>query len=331
MKQEEIYLIITKHLSGNATDEEGRLLESWQSESETNRSQFSELKKLWDSSNKLKLNIEVDTESGWNSVLEQINTTSKVKPVRRFIFYKAAATLLVLMALGGVIYMSLSNQESVLYQTSVNERKHIILPDDSEVWLNQNSTLELSDEFSDIRALSLSGEAFFDVQRDTSRPFTVETKGMLTTVLGTSFTVTARESAKQQQVTVATGKVKVAISNTTNSEVILEPGTTATFEKITQNLVKSSSQDMNFLAWKKRQLNFRNSPLTTVVETLEEYFNVNLEFDDALGTCQFTGEFDDPTIEEVLEVLSITLDIRYNKEQNRYHLVGAGCTQTNNE
>lgn len=330
MKQEEIYLIITKYLAGETTEDEDQLLESWQRESESNRSQFSELRRLWDSSNRLKLNIEVDTESGWNNVLGQITNSTDVKPIRRFIYYRVAAALLVLMVLGGVIYMSLGSQESV-HQTGLSERKHIVLPDKSEVWLNQNSILEYKDDFYSRRALSLSGEAFFDVQSDPSRPFTVETNGMLTTVLGTSFKVSAKESAKQHQVTVSTGKVKVATSNANSSQVILEPGTTAIFDKNAQKLIKSSNQDMNFLAWKERKLNFRNSPLITVEKTLEEYFNVNLQFNEALSTCQFTGEFDDPTIEEVLEVLSISLDISFTKVQNQYLLQGAGCEKTENE
>lgn len=331
MKEEEIYLIITKNLSGKTTDEEDQLLESWLEESEPNRSQFSELKRLWDTSNRLKLNIAVDTESGWNNVLEQISTSTRVRPLRRFMFYKVAATLLLLMVIGGVIYMFLGSKASVLHQTSLSERKHIVLPDNSEVWLNQNSTLEYTDEFTNKRALTLTGEAFFDVQSDPSRPFTVETKGMLTTVVGTSFTVSARESTDQHQVIVATGKVKVAIENANISEVILEPGTTAIYDITTQKLLKSSNQDLNILAWKERRLDFRDSPLTSVEKTLEDYFNVDLQFNDALGTCQFTGTFDDPTLEEVLEVLSISMDIRFTKEQNQYYLEGVGCEQTENK
>jgi hypothetical protein len=64
---------------------------------------------------------------------------------------------------------------------------------------------------------------------------------------------------------------------------------------------------------------------------LEDYFNINLKLEQAgLGACQITGDFDSPVLEEVLEALSITLDIKIKQEKGIYSLSGTGCTKMEN-
>jgi len=89
----------------------------------------------------------------------------------------------------------------------------IILQDGTEIWMNAGTTLRVAANYSksSFRKVYLDhGEAFFKVKRDTLRPFSIATKNMLTTVLGTSFNIKAYPETNIYQVAVKTGKVKVA-------------------------------------------------------------------------------------------------------------------------
>ncbi|GJM28320.1 MAG: anti-sigma factor [Cyclobacteriaceae bacterium] len=334
MEQEKIYKIISKHLSGESTREEAQLLDQWVNTSEENRSYLAELTRIWDTSGRMHLDLDLDLETAWDKVshrAQEVETKVEVRPLHGFLIYKVAASLLVLLALGGLFYKFLNNQEATVYQTDANQRMQVILPDNSEVWLNQNSKLEVGGDFDQERHLALTGEAFFEVEHDPARPFTVKSEELLTTVVGTSFNVTARKNQLQQEVEVSTGKVQVSYEGKDQSVLVLEPGTKAIFDRSSQQLKKDTNQDLNFLAWKDRRLRFRNAPLLQVESVLEDYFNVDLRFNQAsLGQCQFTGDFEDPTIVEVLEVLAMTLDLDYTLNNGSYLLEGDGCKLTGN-
>lgn len=100
-----------------------------------------------------------------------------------------------------------------VFHTPNGKMNKITLKDGTEIWMNAGTTLRVAADFSQSpeRKVYLDqGEAFFSVKRDTLRPFSIATKNMLTTVLGTSFNIRAYPESKIYQVAVNTGKVKVA-------------------------------------------------------------------------------------------------------------------------
>ena len=103
-----------------------------------------------------------------------------------------------------------------VFHTPNGKMNKITLKDGTEIWMNAGTTLRVAADFSHSRERKVyldQGEAFFSVKRDTLRPFSIATKNMLTTVLGTSFNIRAYPEAKIYQVAVNTGKVKVARKN----------------------------------------------------------------------------------------------------------------------
>lgn len=92
--------------------------------------------------------------------------------------------------------------------TGIAERKTVVLNDGTKVILNANSSLTVAD-YDQLRDVNLHGEAFFDVKKDPSRPFTVHGGGLHIRVLGTSFNVKAYPDIHNTSVSVRTGKVQV--------------------------------------------------------------------------------------------------------------------------
>jgi transmembrane sensor len=102
------------------------------------------------------------------------------------------------------------------YQTSAGEAKQILLPDGTKVWMNADTKIQLRSDFNAVskRTLRLEfGEAFFQVKRDTSKPFSITTGKITTTVLGTSFNIRSYPEMDTYKIAVASGKVKVDFEN----------------------------------------------------------------------------------------------------------------------
>ncbi|HMI01080.1 MAG TPA: FecR domain-containing protein [Pedobacter sp.] len=131
---------------------------------------------------------------------------------------KIACTFLILSGLSFFILTSPTENTAKpqvawqSYSTSKGEVKKIILPDGTAIWMNAGTQIRLASDFgtSNSRKLQLDyGEAFFQVKRDTLRPFSITTQDFVTTVLGTSFNIKSYPELKSYKVAVATGKVKV--------------------------------------------------------------------------------------------------------------------------
>jgi transmembrane sensor len=192
------------------------------------------------------------------------------------------------------------------------------MPDGSEIILNKNSTLSFSRYFGNHRAVKLEGEAFFNVVRDSTRPFTIKTAGALVTVLGTSFNVKALTSEGQTEVVVVTGKVRLADATNSSESIVLTPGAAA-FLNQKEKTIHADSADINALAWREKKLVFRKTTIRKVVQTLAAYFQKDIRIkSESIANCRFTGTFNDPTLEEVMETLSEALQLDIVTKTNYY-------------
>ena len=109
------------------------------------------------------------------------------------------------------------------FRTANGKMQKIILKDGTEIWMNAGTTIRIASGFSSSKFRKVyleQGEAFFKVKRDTLRPFSITTKNLLTTVLGTSFNIRAYPDAHIYQVAVSTGKVKVARKDSSQWNVL---------------------------------------------------------------------------------------------------------------
>lgn len=130
----------------------------------------------------------------------------------------AIAFLVTMISMGYYFVTSPSMIEEVTYD---GQKREVILPDGSLVVLNSGSIVRYPSRFTDSRTVTLEGEAFFQVVKDSSKPFVVVTKLMHTKVLGTSFNVSAYKD-RDSRVNVMSGKVAVQAENSPNEQVILK-------------------------------------------------------------------------------------------------------------
>ena len=241
---------------------------------------------------------------------------------RRRVWVAAASVILVLSA-GGFWYArqqtgsheksNISSQNSELASLSqiiVNPRgggqKQLILADGSKVWLNAASTLKYPAAFSGPeRVVELSGEGFFEVAQNSAMPFRVRIKDADVEVLGTHFNIMAYENDKVSRTTLIDGAVKVEGGT---EQKVLKPGQQAVMAYPspgtagTIDIVPIKDQG-SVVAWKDGILQFSDADPTTVMHTVERYYDVDIQFDQSISGEPFTGSF--PRGEKLAGVLKV--------------------------
>jgi len=179
---------------------------------------------------------------------------------------------------------------------------NVTLPDGTHVRLNAASELTYPTVFKkDSRDVQLRGEAYFEVARQSGRPFTVRTSDQLITVLGTHFNVEAYDASSPTKTTLAEGKVRV-LASSTQTEVMLQPGQQAVLRE--GRLSTKSIDVQQELAWIYGKFNFDGKTLKEVMNELSRWYDVDVVYDGpAPDIYFFGGTFRSSKLSTILSVL----------------------------
>ncbi len=329
--------LISRSLAGEASAEEEKQLAAWIAQQEENNQHYQKIKQAFDLSGKYfanqaskEPNLNIDQE--WNHFLSQVNK-NKTDNVRTLVpernpfqfWTRIAAAVLLVVASGFIINYFISNNNDTQFQTADNTQE-ISLPDGSRIALNRNSELSYASDFGKTsRTVTLTGEAFFEVERDPQKPFIIKINEATIEVLGTSFNVQGYINRNELEVVVETGTVKFSVSEA-NKNVLLKAGDRGVFEKQSKELVSTTNTDINFLSWKTRKIVFMESDLRSVVDALNKIYNANITIAAQVPeTCVVTVTFDQQSLEAVLNVLKTTLNLTYTVKDGQIEITDAGC------
>ena len=242
---------------------------------------------------------------------EQVRKQTKVISIN-WKRYSIAASIAIL--LGVVGFMKFYTIEF----TSVNgETLSVILPDNSKVFLNGESSIQYSPYWWNFnRQLSFEGEAFFEVEKGSE--FTVFSKNGTTQVLGTSFNILAEDGI--YEVFCKTGKVKV--SGDVDSKVIF-PGTLAVLSSTGKIEISEDVKAEEILAWRTNEFIFNTTPLTKVIRELERHYNVEIVASNLnLKEILFSGSLSrEASLTEVLESVCFSFNLHVEKSGDNIYTV----------
>ena len=211
----------------------------------------------------------------------------------------------------------------------------LALSDGSHITLSAHSSLNYPSAFvGPRREVCLHGQAFFKVAKNPAQPFLVYTDKLVTTVLGTSFLVTAYPNQKN---TVAVSEGRVAVQRRQGAElaatparpaaagVLLLPNQQVTYLASTKELAKNLVPQPALLT--AEPLDFHNRPVAEVLTALEHAYGVNIVYDPAkLRDCTITISFGDESLFEQLDTLCKALDASYKPANNAQILFEShGC------
>lgn len=228
--------------------------------------------------------------------------------------YRALAGVLVmaLVTVGGInLSGHFGTDKMVTVHTSSNDIRLLKLPDGSRIWVNEKTEVTYPEQFAhNQRIVHLKGEAFFDIARDTTRPFMIESGGFTTTVLGTSFNIKAYQNAVPK-VSVISGKVRVTTANTEkevpHDKIELIPGEATVYQ---QASFKKTIFQHREIDWKEVLMDIDNKSLNQVTRRLSGLYKVTFIYRDSIpGNYILKGSLDvRQPLSSSLEVLSFALE-----------------------
>ena len=230
-------------------------------------------------------------------------------------YYRIAAVILipVLAGSGFLLFRDREVKSGTTPKTSIyapaGSRVSFILPDGTEGMLNSGSTLTYSMPFTSDRAVSLAGEAWFEVSYDEKHPFTVDAGEVNLSVLGTEFNVSAYPDEDYVEVVLQNGKI-LANCGHYKDGMIMSPSEKLVYEN--GMATRSTTDPTKYSSWTEGKLVFRSDSMSEVARRIERWYNVQVEImDDDLEKYSFRATFEDDPLEEVLRFLSMTSPIRY--------------------
>ncbi|WP_313184423.1 FecR family protein [Sphingobacterium siyangense] len=180
----------------------------------------------------------------------------------------------------------------------------ITLPDGTKVWLNARSSLKYPMSFAkNERRVSLEGEAFFEVTKDSARPFKVLSKGQEIEVLGTAFNVNAYPDNTAIKTTLVNGKVKLSNDKRYSEAIYLLPGQQST--NTNNGKIQLANVDTApFTAWKEGLFYFDETPLSDALQQIGRWYNVEVKYKGEVPQTHFYGRIKrSKPLRDVLDVL----------------------------
>ena len=205
-------------------------------------------------------------------------------------------------------------------RNGLSEVKECILPDGTKVWLNSNSTLSYPERFSKRkRTVSLTGEAFFDVQKDARRPFLVQAGNVVIKVLGTRFDVDAyAENTAIFSTTLVDGSVEMRYPlHGRKQTTVLSPGQRLTYDP-DEDRAFIAYVDVNSLtSWKTGSITLDHTPLRDVLKMIGNAYGVRFIINDASrlnDSC--SGTFVRQPVENILCTIECATGIHFKPSGN---------------
>lgn len=214
----------------------------------------------------------------------------------------------------------------------------INLPDKSSVLLAQNSLIRYSKHFvGNTRKVVLEGNAFFEVAKDTTKPFYVYAGRIVAKVMGTSFEITTNTKDKQIRVTVKTGSVSV-YSDPEEGQKTFDDQPNITLTKNEQFIytsdvsqvqhIRLDSASVEELSVPDTFMEFNDTRITEAFTVLEKVYGVVFDYENAkIGDCSITASFTDEPFTLRLDLLCRSIGLQYEITNDRITIRGSGCSK----
>ncbi len=319
MDQEQISRLLDKYLAGACTPEEEQAVHEWLKSRHYDQSQWQRM------SGQAQQEF---LDALYRDVRQSINV-KKPAPDRRSIrmTLRIAAVGLVLLG-AALLYLVTSRNDKAeeLTIATTTGTKKATLPDGSVVILNASSQLRYKQSWK-AREVELSGEAYFDVQPNSDRPFVIRSGAVRTRVLGTSFNIQAYPAERRIAVSVISGKVALT-GEKSEEKILLEKGQAGIYDREDHRITQVRTEGDSPAAWTEGKLNFFHMTLEEVAAVLERTYNIRISIkNDRTRKCEITGRFHiNQSPAEILEVICKTIDATYKIEGENITIdQPAGC------
>ena len=281
---------------------------------------YKELQQLWNRLMEEGANYTSNADYLWSQMQKRMHpmvkpVVKKSSSIQYHRWLSIAASIIIIISIGFTCYWLYSWNEINRFSqhfAAINGKSFIELPDGSTVWLNKGSELTYSSSpFSIERQVELKGEAFFNVAKNSSRPFIVDCSDIEIKVLGTSFNVDAPTDDQMAVVSLMNGSVSIT---TPNNKQIMIPGEKAFYDKSTGTLKIEEADTSIESLWAAEKMVISQKNIRETVAYLEQWFDVSISVSSKIKNEQsYTLVVNkEDTIEDILETLAQISKLKYN-------------------
>ncbi|MCH7412018.1 DUF4974 domain-containing protein [Belliella sp. R4-6] len=265
--------------------------------------------------------------------LMEIRRAIQFQEKKQFSWYSLTAAVFALIFLStisifSIYFFDLTDSDNrghdnwITLESGAGERKSIFLPDSSKVYISGNSTISYSENYLNNRDVKLVGQAFFEVVSNKDKPFIVHTEKLNTTVLGTSFNISARKG-EEERVDVKTGKVNVKQREGTKQTTLTKGQRVTTQNR--QMVTSLISNKEEVFAWIDNTLIFNNITISEMAEKLEDWYGIEVRTKEKFNTCRITGKYQGQSIDEVLKIINYSINLKYQWENEKLIIEKVTC------
>ena len=212
---------------------------------------------------------------------------------------------------GEILYNTLHTAKGEMYTT--------VLADGSKVWLNAASSIKFPVAFSgNERRVEITGEAYFEIAHNPSKPFKVIKGDVEVAVLGTHFNVNAYDDESEIKVTLLEGKVQVENTNSKhpNSKFLL-PGQQAILSKVegNQSTLQLINPDLEqVMAWKNGRFIFKSMDIKSLMKELERWYDIEVSYENIPATGFNARITRNTPLSSILKALELTGEVKFRIE-----------------
>ena len=327
-RNEDIEDLIFGYFAGELTDDRAKELSSWLDADEKNKQILFEMADWWATAHVpvFASTRKADFEKHFGRLIQPVQP--KIQKRTLWASWGKAADIALLLLSVGVASYQLGNRnvydkQLAWFETSVpmGSQSKVILPDRSVVWVNAGSSLRYCKDFGkQKREIELEGEAYFEVARDTQKPFVVKSEALSVRVLGTRFNVKAYKEDNTVDVSLVSGKVNVRLKNNPHhtGEVELKPDRMLHFDKQTSRYTMNKINGEEAYGWTKGVLRFDEQPFPLIANDLERKYNIRIRIEsEKLKHEVFTGSFSGLyTLNDVLYEIDVEHKYKWIRTDN---------------
>ncbi len=316
--------MLIRFLMNDTSENENEAIYNYLNESEKNFSYFINLKKAWEANQE-----ESFKNRSFGDDLKIINKrlsfSSSDKKTRKWNmhFVRIAASVLILLGISAVFYFTRTSNGELAYHeliTPKGDMTKIVLSDGSKVWLASDTKFKFPERFeSNERRVYLDGMAYFDVSHKKGKAFIVDTKEYDIKVLGTTFNVKAFSDENLTETSLIEGKVEIVFDEKRNEklkDITLKPGQKLIFNKDADRIIHAKYNQELDVSWIEGRLTFKDESFIEIARKIERFYDVTIIFENKeIENIRYTGDFDEETIKEALDVIRIITPFEYTKRE----------------
>jgi len=270
--------------------------------------------------------IEAEKQANYKKIIEHINDTPTINISRSWLWnLRNIAAIIILVVSVSVtsfyIYKDVTSSadNTFCFETlsPIGSQTKIILPDSTVVWLNSGSSLKYNRSFGKKnRDVALSGEGYFEVKKDKTKPFLVHTVELDVKVLGTVFNVRAYKEDTDIVINLIEGVVNVSFpKNRNEASVTMKPNEQLGFNKRSRRIDRCQTEAFRSALWITGKLYFVDATIEQISKDLERKYDLKIQIEnDQIKKELFSGSLNlNLSLKDILSYIDVDKKFKINQ------------------